>query len=267
MKTTLLLAVAIALCALGASRAAHDEISEVGRSFDDLPQSVARVMRHHLGDRRASEIEEIRYEGLPILYEAEFEMDGLEHEIAVFPNGDLAHAGPEGDGDAADDGDDEDGDDDDADEEVTAREIGLDAMPAVAAASLLAAAGDGVIDEIEEISYEGIVVLYEAEIAGAGADDDDGDEDADGDDDEFEIYVYPDGTTAERSGEVTEREVAMRDLPASVARTIRREFGDRRPSEIHEVRYDGIPVLYEAEHEADGHEHEIAVYPGGRLAV
>ncbi|MHC4140968.1 MAG: hypothetical protein ACYSUF_03480 [Planctomycetota bacterium] len=98
---------------------AHSEITEVARSLEDLPQSVVETLQRQPGGRHPREIEEIRYEGVPLLYEAEVDLDGRAREIVVRPNGELVQPGRQDvDGDASDgDSDDDDSDDDDIEDE------------------------------------------------------------------------------------------------------------------------------------------------------
>ena len=93
---------------------ADRENSEVARSMDELAQSVVRTVQRELGGREASEIEEIRYEGVPVLYEAEVEAeDDSEYELTVYPDGQLAECRQSDDDEDEDNDDDEEEGDDD----------------------------------------------------------------------------------------------------------------------------------------------------------
>jgi hypothetical protein len=66
-----------------------DEITEEEISMQDLPSAVANTIQSELGGK-AKEFEKISYEGIEVLYEAEYTKGGEEHEVYVFPNGDVA---------------------------------------------------------------------------------------------------------------------------------------------------------------------------------
>ena len=75
-----------------------DEVTEEEISMQDLPSAVANTMQEELGGK-AKEFEKISYEGIEVLYEAEYNKGGEEYEVYVFPNGDVAarHHHEEGD--------------------------------------------------------------------------------------------------------------------------------------------------------------------------
>lgn len=249
---------------LTASAGADGGLWEVPRTMDQLPQSVAQTLQQALGDRQADEIEEIVVEGVPVLYEAEYVQDGEEIEFAIWPNGELlTDAGD--DEDDADDDDDEDDEIEDGDDEVGEADAAPDELPP-AVQRVLNSIGRDRVDEIEALTYEGITVLYEVELdddAGLPDDDDDGEADEEG----GEFFIHPYGSVVEVEGEeLVEREVAMNDVPASIAAALGNLLGDREADEIEEIRYEGTPILYEAEWEADGQEHEVAVLPTGEPA-
>ncbi|MFB6261001.1 MAG: hypothetical protein ABEK42_10040 [Thiohalorhabdaceae bacterium] len=81
---------ATVLLAWGAvSPASADEVTEMKRSLKDLPQEVSSTMEQELG-QSPKEVEEIRYEGIVVLYEAEYPKGGEMYEVYVRPNGKLA---------------------------------------------------------------------------------------------------------------------------------------------------------------------------------
>ncbi|MHC4768207.1 MAG: hypothetical protein ACYTEI_05800 [Planctomycetota bacterium] len=250
-----LLIVAASALGVGGIGWAHSEISEVARSLEDLPQSVVETLQRQPGGRHPTEIEEIRYEGVPVLYEAELEVDGREQDVVIRPNGELVQPGRQDVESDASDGD-----------ELHERTVTLRDMPRAAADALRAVLDGREAEEIEEIRFENVVVLYEAEVGSAGSrrplgDEDDGERDA-----ADELYIYPYGAIATQEGDVIEREVAANDLPKAVADTLQVLRGDNQAGEIEEIRYEGIPILYEAEFGRDGQESEVSVFPDGRLA-
>jgi hypothetical protein len=251
--------------------AAERELVEAPMSMDQLPQSVARTLQNALHGRAAEEIEEIRYEGLPVLYEAEYRADGREIEIAIWPGGELVPDRPDepdDDGDDnGDDGDDPEGDDeDDNGDSIGERDVTSDRLPAPAAEALRKLLAGREASEIEEISYEGLVVLYEVEVPGGIGDDDDNAGEKGGARSE-ELFLYPDGAIAAAEDGLIERQVSMDELPAGAAAGLRALLGDRAAEEIEEIRYAGIPVLYEAEVGAEGQVSEFAVLPSGEAAA
>ena len=135
---------------------------------NDLPKAVADTLQVLRGGNQAGEIEEIRYEGIPILYEAEVGRDGQESEVSVFPDGRLA--GHE-DGDVESEGG------------IEEREVDVRHLPKAVAELVRSLARGGQIVEAEEVRYEGITVLYETEIVRDG--------------EEYDLYVYPGGKLAE----------------------------------------------------------------------
>lgn len=58
-------------------------------SVQDLPTAVANTVQSELGNK-AEEVEKISYEGIVVLYEAEYDKGGKEYEVAIYPNGKLA---------------------------------------------------------------------------------------------------------------------------------------------------------------------------------
>ncbi|MDN5850625.1 MAG: hypothetical protein L0H63_13465 [Nitrococcus sp.] len=67
-----------------------DELTEQNISMQDLPPAVAKTMQSELGNNKAEEVEKISYEGIVVLYEAEYYQGGNEYEVHVYPNGELA---------------------------------------------------------------------------------------------------------------------------------------------------------------------------------
>ena len=173
-----IVALGVLVAAAASACADDDEFAEVPRSMDQLPQSVAATLRQQLEGREAEEIEEIRIEGLPVLYEAEYVDNGREVDVAIWPNGQPVQGRmDEGEDDDVDDeerdeeGEDADLDDDDEDEnEMGERGVSLDDLPRPAADALRALLRGAEPDEIEEIAYEGLVVLYEVEVVNDDAD-------------------------------------------------------------------------------------------------
>ncbi|MHC5005921.1 MAG: hypothetical protein ACYTGF_01030 [Planctomycetota bacterium] len=253
MDAKLFLVAVSTLCVAGVVWA-YSEISDVDRSLEDLPQSVVETLQRQPGGSHPTEIEEIRYEGVPVLYEAELDVDGREQDVIIRPNGELVRPGRQGaEGDGDGDG-------------LYERTVTLRDLPKAAADALRAVLDGREAEEIEEIRFENVVVLYEAEVGSAGGhrpmgDEDDGERNAVG-----ELYIYPYGAIATQEGDVIEREVAAADLPKAVADTLQVLRGGNQAGEIDEIRYEGIPILYEAEVGRDGQESEVSVFPDGRLA-
>lgn len=102
MQRTNRLAVMVGAAALGiwgaGAPASADDVTEVERSMQELPQEVSSTMEQEL-DQSPEEVEEIRYEGIAVLYEAEYPKNGEMYEVYVYPNGELAekheHSGKE----------------------------------------------------------------------------------------------------------------------------------------------------------------------------
>jgi hypothetical protein len=253
MNARLLVMAASALCVAGIGRAER-EITEVARSLDDLPQSVAATIHGQSDGRHAGEIEEIRYEGVPVLYEVEFEVNGREQEIVVRPNGELVRPRRQEAGDGS------------GDDELRERPVAISDLPWAAAEALRAALNGREAEEIEAISFQGIVVLYEAELEGDAGQHATGDEDDGERDQAEELYLYPYGAIATRTGDVIERDVVAADLPKAVAETLHVLRAGGPADEIEEIRYEGVPILYEAEFGRDAQAHEVSVFPDGRLA-
>ncbi len=264
-KVHLGLTTTLALSCLSGSLLADEELMELPRTWEQLPHSVALTLEQALGGYEAEEIEEILFEGVPVLYEAEYLLGGQEVDIAIFPNGELAGRTQELDDDDADD-DADDGDDGD-DEELNEREISFSELPDAARQALSRLLGGQQPEEIEAIAFEGIVVLYEVEVVWRGEVDD-----ADDDDDDetqprrLEFFLYPDGGLAVQEGEIVERQVELDDVPLLVADALRFHLGDANATEIEEIRCEGLPILYEAEYLVDGEEYDVAVLPNGTLA-
>jgi hypothetical protein len=73
--------------------------------------------------------------------------------------------------------------------------------------------------------------------------------------------------TAIANGGVSEREIEMSELPDAVASTFKTELRGKAPTEVEELKYEGIVVLYEVEYKKDGKEQEIYAYPNGEIAA
>lgn len=69
------------------------------------------------------------------------------------------------------------------------------------------------------------------------------------------------------SDDVSEREIEMNALPDAVAATFNRELAGQSATEVEEISYEGIVVLYEAEYEKNGESYEIYAYPTGEVAA
>jgi hypothetical protein len=67
-----------------------DDMAEEDIAIQALPTAVAKSVQRALGGQRAEEAEKISYEGIVVLYEAEYHKNGEEYEVYVYPNGDLA---------------------------------------------------------------------------------------------------------------------------------------------------------------------------------
>ena len=186
MRNLVNLAVAVAMLAAASLCAAQDQdgLTEKAVKMEELPKPVADTLRKELGNNQAQEIEAISYEGVVVLYEAEYQKDGKEAEIVVRPWGELVPASQLKEGDDPD----EEGEDDEendraqaaaADEDgVDERKIEIGELPKVVADAFAKQLGAGPYKELEEIRYEGVVILYEAES------------------DKGEVAVFPNGSIA-----------------------------------------------------------------------
>jgi hypothetical protein len=67
--------------------------------------------------------------------------------------------------------------------------------------------------------------------------------------------------------DVVEKDISIQALPAAVAKTVQRTLGGKQVEEAEKISYEGIVVLYEAEHHKNGKEYEVYVYPNGDLAA
>ncbi|MDN5869477.1 MAG: PepSY domain-containing protein [Nitrococcus sp.] len=74
-------------------------------------------------------------------------------------------------------------------------------------------------------------------------------------------------STPALADELTEQKISMQDLPPAVAKTMQSELGNKKIDELEKISYEGIVVLYEAEHYQDGEEYEVYVYPNGEIAA
>ena len=193
-----------ATCGVAVAQDRDDaELVEKAVKMEELPAPVAATLKKELGDNEPTEIEAIVYEGIAVLYEAEYTREGKEVEIVVRPWGELV---PPGARQEADDDDDEGEDDDDRaqaaagqddGDSISERRLEVADLPKVVGDALRAKLGEGPFSEVEEVSYEGIVILYEAEsdkgevaffpngqVAQPLNKDDDDDDDGDEDDDD-----------------------------------------------------------------------------------
>lgn len=66
--------------------------------------------------------------------------------------------------------------------------------------------------------------------------------------------------------DVTEEEISMQDLPSAVVNTAQSELGGKA-GKYEKISYEGIEVLYEAEYYKGGKEHEVYVFPNGKVAA
>ena len=154
------------------ARAASDELIERPVELAALPQEVSATLTRELAGNTAQEVEEIVYEGVTVLYEAEYMADGREVEIVIRPDGELI---PRDQLPAEDDDPDAEGEDDDAagartagasqEDTVSERAVTMAQLPQAVQDALRRELGEGPYSEIEEVRYEGIVILYEAESA------------------------------------------------------------------------------------------------------
>lgn len=69
------------------------------------------------------------------------------------------------------------------------------------------------------------------------------------------------------TNDVSEREIEMNALPDAVAATFNRELEGQPVTEVEEISYEGIVVLYEVEYDKDGERYEIYAYPTGEVAA
>jgi hypothetical protein len=70
-----------------------DDMAEENIAIQALPTAVAKTVQtvqRVLGGQQAKQAEKISYEGIVVLYEAEYHKNGEEYEVYVYPNGDLA---------------------------------------------------------------------------------------------------------------------------------------------------------------------------------
>jgi hypothetical protein len=77
---------------------ANGGVSEREIEMSALPDAVASTFETELQGQTPAEVEEIKYEGIVVLYEVEYEKDGEEQEIYAYPNGEVAarHSHEEG---------------------------------------------------------------------------------------------------------------------------------------------------------------------------
>ena len=73
-------------------REVDEELVERALKLEELPAPVAATMKKELGNNRPTEIEAIIYEGIAVLYEAEYRRDGKEIEVVLRPWGELVPA-------------------------------------------------------------------------------------------------------------------------------------------------------------------------------
>jgi len=235
-RTRLIVAIGFATLAVGGAAAADDPDFTTDFPLDSC-KFKANGMNPYFSLKPGYQL---LLEGLD---EDEMEVDGREQDVVVRPNGELVRPGrqeAEGDGDG---------------DKLHERTVTLRDMPKAAADALRAVLDGRDVEEIEEIRFQNVVVLYEAEVGSNGERDA-----AD------ELYIYPYGAIATQEGDVIEREVAANDLPKAVADTLSVLGGLEQAGEIEEIRYEGIPILYEDEVGRDGQESEVSVFPDGRLA-
>ncbi|MHC4947224.1 MAG: hypothetical protein ACYTG1_03040 [Planctomycetota bacterium] len=235
------------------------DIVEAPRSMEELPAAVVQTIETSFAGLPLGEIEEVRYEGVPIVYEVEVRIDGRDREVHIRPDGVLTRRTGLDDVDVIETGPGVDDDD-----------------PPRPVAEALRRTGDARTEDLDVIRYEGSIVLYEAaaviEDGPAPGDDDPDDDPLDEDDDDEDadgaggLYIYPDGTVARRAGEVVRRPVGIDDLPAIVAAALRRHPDVASAGSLVEVRYEGIPIVYDVTTADGGGEEPVAVRPDGRRA-
>jgi hypothetical protein len=68
---------------------AHNGITQVVRSTDEVPLSVVKTLRTHVGGQVVTEIVEICYEGVPIAYEIGDAGGGRGQQILIRPDGEV----------------------------------------------------------------------------------------------------------------------------------------------------------------------------------
>lgn len=161
--------------AVGAAVAAEEknELTENVITLEQLPARVADTLRFVLGNRRPGEIREIRCEGIPILYEVEYTEDRRKTEVVITPDGVRIPArsakarGP-----------------------VKERKIQENDLPAPVKAALVKRLGEGPFEEMNELRYRGLVVIYEV----AGEVD--------------ELWFYPTGVLAREQKKAPDSEAA-----------------------------------------------------------
>jgi len=94
MTRSMYLATALATCFLtlgpAATAGADEALTEEEVSLESVPSQVRATLETDVNGKTIEEVEKIAYEGIDVLYEAEYHEDGEEYEVYVYPNGTLA---------------------------------------------------------------------------------------------------------------------------------------------------------------------------------
>jgi len=136
-------------------------------------------------------------------------------------------------------------------------EVSIDQIPPTVKATILKEAKGGKIQEIGRETQRGKTV-YEAEVIIQGK--------------EIEIKIAPDGTVigrevegaAEEEEEEEEEVISLDQVPAAARKALLKHAGGAKIIEVEREKEHGV-VLYEAEWEVGGREHEAKVTTGGDL--
>ena len=133
-------------------------------------------------------------------------------------------------------------------------EVSLEQVPAAVKATILKEAKGGTIQEIERETKHGKTV-YEAEVIIQGK--------------EIEIKIAPDGRVLKREiegeeGEEEDEVISLEQVPAAARKALVKHAGGAKIIKVEREKEHGV-VLYEAEWEAGGREHEAKVTADGDL--
>lgn len=240
-------------------------LTEAPRNIEQLPHNVVRTMQHESAGAQVKQIEEILYHGLPVLYEFELDSGGTKWDLSIRPDGTLGDDAPDDDDDHADD-------EEEALEiqtdELAVRAIDLTSLPKNVSQSLATALKKNALRGAAEVRYETQIVVYQFDLTPIENGDEDADEaDEDNEDDASRrLYIYPNGAKAWQNAELIERDLTLDELPASIATAFRAWLSGANADEIEEIRYEGIPIIYEAEITIDGAERELMLLGNGAIA-
>ena len=144
-QLTWTLSIALGALTLAATAGMAAMLSDEDVTLEQLPEAVRAALLAEAHGARITEIERDTKNGR-VVYEAEFIVDGREHEIALSPDGTVLGRKVE----------------DDDDDDLT-----LDQLPVAARAALLKLAGSNRITEVEREREHGVMV-YEAEWTAGG---------------------------------------------------------------------------------------------------